>query len=181
MGYWLTAVLYPTNSTGEDQIATGVVAVLSVCALSLAVQPLQCALRALILDVCPPEQQVQAQSWQARLSSIGQVVGCAAGLLYRPGNDSLGEISTFRILSVMAVLAVSMTATFTCLGVEETTFRPAHRNGGAGVRLHSVFCRLFQTFHEASWLVRRVLFIQFMAWMGWFNFLFYNTRFGRSL
>ena len=92
---------------------TEICVVLSVCGLSLALMPLQCALRTLPLDLCPPKQQVQVQSWVVRFVNIGHIVGSVAGLLYLPGAESLGEISTFRILSTVAVLAISLTTFLT--------------------------------------------------------------------
>lgn len=158
------------------QSITNMVAVLSICTLSLALQPLQCALRAIVIDLCPREQQVQAQGWSVRFSSFGQILGCTAGIVYRPSTDPLGAVSTFRILSGMAVMAVSTTTAWTLLTVRERSGLAIRGPRSDGFRFVFIMKTLLRTYSESSTLVRQILGIQMLAWIGWFMFLFYNTR-----
>lgn len=120
------AALFAKSSDLEYlKTVTTCVAILGLVALSISVQPLQCALRALLPDVCPQSQQAHAQSWTARLSSIGQVVGCSAGVLYRTGSDSSGTILTFRLMSLVAAVAVDITARGPCITIEPSIPRPS--------------------------------------------------------
>jgi solute carrier family 45 protein 1/2/4 len=179
-GHWAAALFFPAERIEAAGTITRICAVLSICMLGLAVQPLQCGLRALVLDLCPAEQQVRAQAWAVRFSGMGQILGCAAGVLGVPSTSSLGGLWTFRILSVVAILAVNITAIVTCLGVQEPSrLRLHHRQRSHHSPLHDILRSLIRTFIEASPLIRRVLSVQILAWMGWFTFLFYNTRFVR--
>jgi solute carrier family 45 protein 1/2/4 len=127
-GHWAAALFFPAERIEAAGTITRICAVLSICMLGLAVQPLQCGLRALVLDLCPAEQQVRAQAWAVRFSGMGQILGCAAGVLGVPSTSSLGGLWTFRILSVVAILAVNITAIVTCLGVQEPSrLRLHHR------------------------------------------------------
>jgi solute carrier family 45 protein 1/2/4 len=177
-GYWAAALFFPAERIVAAETITRTCAVLSICMLGLAVQPLQCGLRALVFDLCPAEQQVRAQAWAVRFSGMGQILGCTAGVLGVPSTSSFGELWTFRILSVVAILAVNITAIVTCLGIQEPSRRRLHhRQRSHRFPLHDLIRSLIRTFIEASPLMRRVLSVQLLAWMGWFTFLFYNTRF----
>lgn len=181
-GYWVAAVLFSAGPVAAAGTIAKTCAVLSVCMLSLAVQPLQCGLRALIFDLCPPEQQGRAQAWAARFSSLGQILGCVAGLLGNPRTTSSEETLTFRMLSVMAVLAVTSTVVVTCFCVEEPSLHHTRgRQESERFPLLGIIHTLSQTCSKGPSLMRSVLSIQILSWMGWFTFLFYNTRFVRPL
>ena len=177
LGHLSASVLSNTEDEDTSTTFTGGFAVLSICTLSLALQPLQVALRAIMLDQCPAEQQLHAQSWATRLSGMGQIIGSAAGLLYLPSSDSTGEIATFRIISVVAILAVSTSAALTCLGVEEHSAHPKLQTRADWLWFFGVAWNLARTFTRTSPAIRRVFLIQVLAWMGWYGFLFYNTRY----
>ena len=176
LGHLTATVLSNTKVEETSTIFTAAYAVFSICTLSLALQPLQVALRAIMLDQCPAEQQLHAQSWATRLSGIGQILGSAAGLLYFPSTDSTGQIATFRIISMVAILAVNISVALTCLGVEEHPVRPKLQTKTDRLWFFCVVRNLARTFTMTSQPIRRIFLIQLLAWMGWFGFLFYNTR-----
>ncbi|WPG98221.1 Hypothetical protein R9X50_00100800 [Acrodontium crateriforme] len=171
-------------ATGQEEAAktiTMLFAVLSICFLSVSVQPLQCGLRALILDLCPGDQQVQAQYWAARLTGTGQILGSVAGLVSYPTPDLGGETHTFRILAIAAVIAVNSTVAITLLGIQEQQ-QPMNRHHESRRFFKGNILRyLGTTFTDCPPLMLRVFFIQSLAWMGWFAFLFYNTSFVNTL
>jgi solute carrier family 45 protein 1/2/4 len=119
---------------------------------------------------------MQAQSWATRLSGLGQIFGSLAGLSYVPGGDSLGEITTFRIIAVASIFAVDITVAITCMGVGETTVDPAQHQTVTSFSVFAVIRKLLIAFRRTSYSIRSVFFIRFVSWVGWFSFLFYNTR-----
>ena len=177
LGHVTATILPQAKLEHAATLLTAAYAILSICTLSLALQPLQVALRAIMLDQCPAQQQLRAQSWATRLSGIGQILGSAAGLLYFPSGDSIGQIATFRIISVVSILAVNITVALTCLGVQEIPVRQTPRKKSNRLWFLHVVRNLAQTFTRTSQSIRRIFLIQVLAWMGWFSFLFYNTRF----
>lgn len=177
LGHW-TAFLFSHRSDSQAvRPFVNVFAILGVCALSASVQPLQCALRAIVLDLCPPRQQVQAQSWVARVSGLGQILGCVAGIVYVPQADLLGAITTFRLLSIATLFAVNVCVTVTCFGIEGEPGHNSVRKLDVAASASSVMTDLFRSSNAAEKLTRRVFLIQCFSWMGWFSFLFYNTRY----
>lgn len=176
LAHW-TAILLSSDSYAQGvKRFTEIYAVLAILGLSLAIQPLQCALRAIILDQCPARQQVQAQGWAARLSGLGQILGCIAGIVYLPGKDSRGEITTFRILAIASITAVDVSVAVTCLNIKEHAVRQALNEKVVPLSLRSILHGLFRAWTDTRRMVRRIFFVQFVAWMGWFGFMFYNTR-----
>ncbi|KAI0440079.1 hypothetical protein F4803DRAFT_528913 [Xylaria telfairii] len=149
------------------------IGVLSFCVLSVSIQPLQCGLRALILDTCSAEQQSAANIWAARFVGLGNILGCAVGSLDLPAFFS--DITPkFRLLSVLAFLTVDITATITCLGTRERA------NTGKEVDRFSflkITKDLFKTYISLSERSYKVLSIQFISWLGWFGFLFYSASY----
>lgn len=106
LGRWTKNLLGFTDAAVVSEIYV----ILSVFILSLALQPLQCALRALPLDFAPPEQQSHIHGWAGKFSGLGQVFGCAMGVLTVPQrSDSLSFIAMFRTLAITAVAALDST------------------------------------------------------------------------
>lgn len=180
IGHWIASLLFPAGHDEEARTIIIICAGVSICMLSLMLQPLQCGLRALIFDVCPARQQMKAQCWAARCSGIGQIIGCTAGLSRPLDTDTLGIVYTFRVLAITAVLAVNTTAAVTLFGVNEPLYHHLDRQESRQLSLRSVFRTLFRTLNKCSPSMLRVFLIQLLSWMGWFTFLFYNTRFVRS-
>ena len=90
IGQWSSHLISYSDAGKAAWTITMAVALLSVLLLSLAVQPLQCAYRAIVLGLLPSAQQIRAQSWTAILINTGQLLGCIAGLKYVPKSDPLG-------------------------------------------------------------------------------------------
>ena len=168
---------FSTTSIEEVRFATLIFAAISVIMLGIAVQPLQCALRTLVLDVCPIHQQVQAQAWGVRFSGVGQLAGCATGLMLVQGTKDTGETFTFRAMAGIAVLAVTGTTAAIMLTIREPVFVPAVQRKTRGRGLCQIFGGLMKTYQECPVVLQSVFTIQFIAWMGWFTFLFYSTRY----
>ncbi|KAF2169478.1 hypothetical protein M409DRAFT_52713 [Zasmidium cellare ATCC 36951] len=179
LGSWTAALIHHDVKIAESMAKA--YAIFAICTLSLSIQPLQCGLRALALDLCPARQQVQAQSWTARLSGIGQIVGCVAGIVYYPNGDSLDDVMTFRVLSTVCIVAVSGTVVLTCLGVKEL---PGSRSLGKTQTQQSLTAtlrNLLRSARDIGGTLGRVFLIQSLSWMGWFGFLFYNASHISSL
>ena len=180
LGRWTTAVI-KLNDVEAARLMARIYAVIAIFTLSLFIQPVQCGLRAIVLDLCPARQQVQAQSLVARVSGVGQIVGCIAGIVYRPGGGSPGNVTTFRILSAASIVAVGATVVWTCFGVQEVSVPRVPNEKDFEQSLFTIFRDLVRAAQNTRGMLRRVFLIQSLSWMGWFGFLFYNTRYPVTL
>ncbi|KAL9932593.1 hypothetical protein V8E36_008710 [Tilletia maclaganii] len=90
--------------------------------LDLALNGLQAAARALILDVVPRQQQSQANAWHGRMTHAGNVLGYAAGWLdlgsTLPFLHWLGG-GQFRKLAIISLVGMLISVTVTCLSTNE--------------------------------------------------------------
>lgn len=140
-----------------------------ICLLGINLQPLQVGLRALVVDACPHSQQNEAAAWSGRFSALGAVIAYAV---------NAWAIRTYpgRSFEVQCVLvAVSLCPTiFPCLFFIPDTASPATAQRLSVV---SVYCSMIESWKRNSSSARNICVIQSVAWLGWFPFLYYNTRF----
>lgn len=160
----------PVTTTRPPSLAIAY-AIASVWCLSVAIQPFQCAARALVVDMCPQHQQSSANIWAARCTALGNVVGCGIGSL----PVFTDETSRFRLLCFAAVVAVNITCALTCLNFEEPAgvVGKAPKNRTKGIV--DTFGHLYQVYQRDS-IRRNIYRIQAIAWTGWFGILFFSTR-----
>jgi solute carrier family 45, member 1/2/4 len=114
----------------------------------------------------------------SRMSSVGQVIGYAAGALDLVSifGSSLGD-SQFKQLTVIAALAMIITNLVTCWAVTERIL-VSSSSSSPGVRRHrhfKVFRRIWSTVLNLPPRISAICWAQFWSWIGWFPFLFYNT------
>jgi solute carrier family 45 protein 1/2/4 len=57
---------------------------LLVWALNISIQPMQVGIRALVVDSCPPQQQVQATSYVSGITAVGSILGYTFGFINLP-------------------------------------------------------------------------------------------------
>ncbi|KAF2014000.1 MFS general substrate transporter [Aaosphaeria arxii CBS 175.79] len=172
----LTAIL-GIQSKDTIQTTVQVGTIVCIALLNLAVQPLQLGLRALIVDVCPSEQQSLASAWAGRFTGISNILG------YLLGSLSIGPLAEddeswrFRFLSLLTVFMLSSTVVITLFFIRE------HHAGDLVAEVQEP-TSIFHVFRDVKdgWAImspqaRRVCLVQFCSWMGWFGFLFYSTSY----
>ncbi|KAI8845901.1 hypothetical protein BJ741DRAFT_586082 [Chytriomyces cf. hyalinus JEL632] len=169
--------------------------------LDFSLNALTAAARALIVDVTPPHLQADANSWAARMSALGTILGFFTGFVNLPvffGTDQYPEASfvpasQFKILCLCCSAILLVTASITCVSVIEVPF---HANMGVVLetgRLLSVdgvpdiqatlihrawmqpFADVWNGFHKLPKNISKICLIQFWAWIAWFPFLFYAS------
>ncbi|TPX74932.1 hypothetical protein CcCBS67573_g03793 [Chytriomyces confervae] len=169
--------------------------------LDFSLNALTAAARALIVDVTPPHLQADANSWAARMSALGTILGFFTGFVNLPvffGTDQYPEASfvpasQFKILCLCCSAILLVTASITCVSVIEVPF---HANMGVVLetgRLLSAdgvpdiqatlihrawmqpFADVWNGFHKLPKNISKICLIQFWAWIAWFPFLFYAS------
>ncbi|EME42002.1 hypothetical protein DOTSEDRAFT_174781 [Dothistroma septosporum NZE10] len=141
------------------------------CTLSLAMQPIQCGLRALLVDSYPERLQSVAAALGTGFSGLGAV--CLSGLasIDLPARTPLFGETPFKALSVVAVAALACTVIPVCLIGHDLPARTSNRAKASSL---SSILRTMRTLPPTT---RRVCRVQFTAWLGWFALLYYSTTY----
>ena len=169
----LSAPHFDTSFTKSNRIG----AITCITFFSLSVQLLQSGLRALIVDVCPLEQQTLASAWAGRLAAIGSIFGYILGSLPLDAGSLESETRRFRFLSFVSVAVLVCTVGITSWWIHEEDSRGmTHRSPDESLFFH-VSRNLMHTWSSMTSQARHTCFVQFFAWMGWFGFLFYSTSY----
>lgn len=151
-------------------------AVLFVYVLDFAINVLQAALRAFVVDCAPMHQQEAANAWIMRTQGMGNILGYLAGFIKLPNYLPWLGHTQFKVLCAIASLTMAITVTISCSTVQERDPRfdaAPQRQKGIG----DFFRALFRSVRKLPDQIRKVCEVQFFAWIGWFPFLFYITTY----
>lgn len=114
------------------------------------------------------------------MSAIGNVVGYAGGAvdLVRILGTTFGD-TQFKLLTIIAVLAILGTTGVTCWAVTEKVLLPdVRKTSGAQQSTQDRFQvvkQIYSTILHLPPRIRAICWAQFWSWIGWFPFLFYST------
>jgi solute carrier family 45 protein 1/2/4 len=157
--------------------ATQIFAVAFVYVLDFAINVIQAAIRAFIVDCAPTHQQEDANAWASRLTGVGNIVGYLSGYLNLPAYLPFLGDTQFKILSEIASIIMGTTVLISCFFVKEADPRilgtPTEQPGG----VIAFFKGLYQSIRRLPPQIRAVCTVQLFAWIAWFPFLFYTTTY----
>ncbi|KAG6365150.1 hypothetical protein INS49_006757 [Diaporthe citri] len=161
------------------KVTTIVFAVIWVYILDFAINTVQAAIRAFIVDCCPAHQQEAANSMASRLTGVGNIIGYIAGYVNLPQITWWLGNTQFKDLCAIASLALGSTVLMSCLLIKERNPQldePNARNRKqAGV--FSFFISLFASMKRLPPQIKKVCVVQFCAWVGFFPMLFYTSSY----
>lgn len=137
----------------------------------------QAGIRAFIVDNAPAHQQESANAWASGITGVGNVVGYVFGYIDLPKRFPFFGDTQFKVLCVIASIALSSTLLISCLTVKERDPRlesgPPLDNPG----VFSFFQQVFSAIRRLPPQIRKICEVQFFSWIGWFPFLFYITTY----
>ncbi|KAI9646130.1 hypothetical protein NHQ30_005570 [Ciborinia camelliae] len=168
---------------GADKESQGVkvsiiiVAVLLVYILDFAIATVQAAIRAYILDCAPSHQQETANSYASRVIGIGNIIAYLAGYIDLPKYLWFFGNTQFKILSLMACVALSTTVTISSVTIKERDPRNEPIPPEAKSGLLAFFKQVFTSIRRLPPLTRQVCEVEFFAWIGFFPQLFYSSSY----
>lgn len=139
------------------------VAVIWFVMLNVAIQPLQMASRAIVIENNDDSTQIAANVWAGRMQGLGSITGflLASGLA-----------NNFFILCILTSVLILITAVVSASAIDQHCAAPACRSdydsehGGVNSLRDRIPRELWQIFV-----------IQFFSWLGWFPFRTYYTRY----
>ena len=140
-------------------------------------RPVQAGIRAFIVDNAPAHQQESANAWASRITGVGNIFGYVFGYINLPKHFPFFGNTQFKVLCVIASIALSSTLLISCLYIRERDPRlegpPALDNPG----LFDFFKQVFSAIRRLPPQIRKICEVQFFSWIGWFPFLFYITTY----
>ncbi|CAG8013181.1 unnamed protein product [Penicillium salamii] len=167
---------------GADPASSGVkvsiiiMATIIMYALDFAINTVQAAIRAFIVDNCPAHQQELANAWASRMTGAGNILGYIFGYMdLRSKVPFLGN-TQFKVLCAVASVSLSVTLGISCAYIEERDpqFDPPVTDKLGVV---SFFRQIIKSIQSLPTQISRVCQVQIAAWVGWFPFLFYSTTY----
>lgn len=168
---------------GADPASQGVkttilvVAVLWVYILDFAINTVQAAIRAFIVDCAPVHQQEQANSMASRIVGVGNIVGYLAGYVNLPKYMWWLGDTQFKILCAIASIALCGLVMVSVVFIPERDPNldgpPPKNQSGA----FTFFRTIFTSIKRLPPQVSKVCAVQFCAWIGFFPMLFYTSEY----
>ena len=142
-------------------------------------ETVQAAIRAFIVDGAPSHQQESANAWASRMTGVGNVLGYIFGYLDLPQYMHFFGDTQFKVLVVIASIALGSTVLLSIATIKERDPRldPPSKNDYQSGGLLGFFKQVFVSIKRLPPQTKTVCQIQFFHWIGWFPFLFYITTY----
>ncbi|KAF2648521.1 MFS general substrate transporter [Lophiostoma macrostomum CBS 122681] len=177
------STIFALSESAHDTLVA-LLALATILALNLSIQPLQMGMRALIVDLFPQTRQSRANTWASYWVGCGNIVGYSSGLVTLPQMLRLRSWTQFQCLCLVACLALCVTVGIGCAVVKEKRMCKSssswrRREGSVGVA--GIYRRLRGTYANMSSRTRSVCTVQFFSWMAWFPFLYYGSTYASEL
>ncbi|KAL0930985.1 sucrose transporter [Colletotrichum truncatum] len=168
---------------GADPESQGVknaiisVAVIGIYVLDFAINTVQAAIRAFIVDCAPAHQQEAANAMASRITGFGNIIGYIAGYVNLPKYVWFLGDTQFKVLCAIASIALGSTILVSTTLIHERDPRlegpPAQDKAG----VISFFGKIFTSIKRLPPQIKRVCQVQFCAWIGFFPLLFYTSSY----
>ncbi|RAL63400.1 hypothetical protein DID88_003824 [Monilinia fructigena] len=146
-----------------------VLAIAEVWALNVAIQPVQASIRALIVDSCPGAQGAIANSYASIAVIIGSAIGYGCAFIEMPKGPAWLTNPQFKSLCFIASVSLGITVAITSLMIEEKAV-DIDCLGKSGIR--KIWREIFKAIRTLPPTIKRIMAVQFCAWLAWFPFLF---------
>jgi solute carrier family 45 protein 1/2/4 len=168
---------------GADPTSEGVkvaimaTAVLGIYVLDFAINTVQAAIRAFIVDCAPAHQQEAANAMASRITGLGNIVGYVAGYVELPKYLWFLGDTQFKILCALASIALASTVVLSTAVIRERDPRLDGPPPQSKPSVFSFFFTISKSIQRLPPQIRRVCQVQFCAWIGFFPLLFYTSSY----
>jgi solute carrier family 45 protein 1/2/4 len=157
--------------------ATIIFAVLMIYVLDFSINCIQAGIRAFIVDCAPTHQQDTANAWASRMTGVGNIIGYMFGYVDLSKYLWFFGDTQFKVLCVIASLAMTTTLGISCASIKERDPRRDDEFEVTETGVFAFFKGLFHSIQKLPLQISRICQVQFFAWIGWFPFLFYITTY----
>ncbi|KAM0434487.1 hypothetical protein ACHAPT_003583 [Fusarium lateritium] len=159
------------------KLTTIVVAVIGVYVLDFAINTVQAAIRAFIVDCAPAHQQEAANAMASRITGFGNIVGYIAGYIDLPKHIGFLGKTQFQVLCAIASVALSLTILVSTVIIKERDPRLEGPPKKDQPNVFAFFFTIFKSIKRLPLQIKRVCEVQFCAWIGFFPLLFYTSSY----
>ncbi|KAI9144710.1 sugar transporter [Paraphysoderma sedebokerense] len=150
------------------------IAVVAFYVLDFSINAVQAAIRALILDIPPAEQQQTANAWASVMLNMGNILGYLTGFLDLQAIFNVaGNSSQMKLLCLVGTVVFILTIGVTCVFTKEKPIDRNQNRQSNQSRWYHTFVDILHAVKVLPQPIRDICHCQFFAWMGWFPFLFY--------
>ncbi|OIW33529.1 general alpha-glucoside permease [Coniochaeta ligniaria NRRL 30616] len=165
----------PTSNGVKNTVI--VVAVLWVYILDFAINTVQAAIRAFIVDCAPAHQQEAANAMASRIVGVGNIFGYVAGYVDLPSTVWWLGDTQFKDLCAIASIALGSTVLLSCLAIRERDPRVEGPPSRDKPGVLAFFKKIFGSIKRLPPQIKKVCVVQFCAWIGFFPMLFYTSSY----
>ncbi|BGP19714.1 hypothetical protein JCM10213v2_007831 [Rhodosporidiobolus nylandii] len=174
----------PDIEAATAKRTTIAVAIAFLWIVNFALNGMQATVRDLLLDRAPSAQQPLANAWASRVADVAAVLGYLAGYFRLSSWHALswmgsGDGSQFRKLSFVSSVACAALIALVCFTQGEK--QNDNAGLGAGSRVKRMWADMRSAVKHLPLPVRRVCYVQFLAWMGYNSILIYSSTYISSL
>ncbi|GAO13865.1 uncharacterized protein UV8b_03903 [Ustilaginoidea virens] len=160
------------------RVAVIVSAVVGIYLLDIAINTVQAAIRAFIVDCAPAHQQEEANSMASRVTGFGNILGYLAGYVHLPTYLwFLGGNNQFKILCAIASIGLAVTVALSAALVRERDPRADGSRARKTPGIFAFFSSILTSIKRLPPQTMRVCQVQFCAWVGFFPLLFYTSSY----
>ncbi|OLL26965.1 General alpha-glucoside permease [Neolecta irregularis DAH-3] len=169
-----TRELVGVFTSNEERLArwTAVCAVLSIYAIDFAINAVQGASRAIIVDTLPQQKQHLGNAWAGKMMGFGQIIGCFMGYVKLTSFLSFLGNTQLKIICVLGALSLLSSVSITCYYVQERVLIEKSTSLDSSLQ---VFSSLWYTLRNLPPRIKAICHITFASWIGWFPFLSYSS------
>ncbi|KAJ5360157.1 Major facilitator superfamily domain general substrate transporter [Penicillium concentricum] len=164
------------STSAGAKITIIIMATVFMYCLDFAINTVQAAIRAFIVDNCPTHQQELSNAWASRMVGVGNILGYIFGYMDLPKIVPWLGNTQFKVLCVLASVFLSVTLAISCFYIKE---RDPRGDGPVTDKLGivSFFKQVIKSIRSLPNQISRVCQVQIAAWVGWFPFLYYSTTY----
>lgn len=159
------------------KVTTIIVAVIGVYVLDFAINTVQAAIRAFIVDCAPAHQQEAANAMASRITGFGNIVGYIAGYMNLTEHIWFLGYTQFQILCAIACIALVATVLVSTVTIPERDPRLEGPPKKDRPGVFAFFLTIFTSIKRLPPQIKRVCEVQFCAWIGFFPLLFYTSSY----
>ncbi|PPJ52332.1 hypothetical protein CBER1_10222 [Cercospora berteroae] len=169
---WTENLVPESNLSGRKAAA-----VVFTILLSIAVQPVQAGVRALMVDIAPAAEQSRASAYASRIQGAMSIFGFFASSLTLNSLPGLRKFTQFQCLALLNFLTLGGTVLLTCLLIQERDSRRLSLDDEERQGIGEFFGRLWRTVKDLPPTIGQACKVQIASWTAWFPFLYYNTTY----
>ncbi|KAF2174102.1 hypothetical protein M409DRAFT_16375 [Zasmidium cellare ATCC 36951] len=163
----------PKGNISKTTIALAIIWTLLV---SIAVQPVQAGVRALMVDIAPADEQSRVSAWASRIQGSLAIFSFFASSLNLPDLPGLGRLTQFQALTCLNFITLGGTVLITCVFIAEKDSRRISLQAKQR-SVKEVFRHIYQTVWHLPKRISGACKAQFSSWFAWFPLLYYTTTF----